>query len=104
LVHAVRTSDQHDAKIVSQKAVLPAVAVQLCAGGKISEAARNEIVTVVAHSNLFEWRPLIFVIPYAPIADRVVEVERARRASSEPEYIIEDLRSHEFDIIEPAIT
>lgn len=99
---AVNKNDEHDTKINEQKKTLPAIAVQWCNDGHISDATRDEIIAIVAKATFREWRPLIYVIPFSGVSGRVIEVERARRASSEPEYIIEDLRSSEFDIIEPA--
>ena len=43
------------------------------------------------------------MVPYPLVAARVQLVTRAHRVSIEPEYIVADLKSHEFDIIEPPI-
>lgn len=40
------------------------------------------------------------MIPYSPVAARVKSVARELRASTEPEFIIEDLVAGEYDIIE----
>jgi len=102
LFRAVRDTDEHDDKIASQKKVVMALAVQWHADGHVTEAQRDEIIAVVTQARFNEWKPLVFVIPYVPVAGRVQLVPRGRRASSEPEYIIPDLKSGEFDIIEPA--
>jgi hypothetical protein len=102
LCRAIRETDDHDDKIISQKSTIMALAVQWCNAGTISENERDEVVAIVNSARFPEWRPLIFVVPYGAVHDRVREVERARRASTEPEYIIPDLKLGEFDIIEPA--
>lgn len=101
LKHSIKTGDQHDSKIVDQKASMKALSVSLAASGKISVSDRDEIVAMVDASNLHDWRPLIYVIPYALVATRAKLVDRSKRASNEPEYIIDDLVDGEFRIIEP---
>lgn len=97
---AVDSSDSHNAKIASQIKVLTALAVQWAADGQISDRNRDEIIAIVSKAVITDWKPLIFVIPYATVASRVKEVPRAKRASHEPEFIVEDLASTEFEIIE----
>lgn len=50
-----------------------------------------------------DWRPLIYVIPREPIENlnRLRTVPIQNRASNDVEYVIEDLRQNEFDLIEP---
>ncbi len=69
--------------------------------GEIGEEDRDEIVAMVGSATILDWRPLIYVIPFEPVAARVKNVPRAKRASQEPEFIIEDLARSEFEIIEP---
>ncbi len=48
-----------------------------------------------------EWKPLIYLIPRAIIdSSRLKVVPPAKRASFGIEYIIEDLKRDEFDLIE----
>jgi hypothetical protein len=101
LHEAVRTRDKGDAKILEQKKVLKSLAVKWLKDGSISKDQRDEIVAMVSYSEVADWRPLIYVIPCGPIAPRVQVVPVRRRASLEPEYIVEDLQFSEFDIIEP---
>jgi hypothetical protein len=102
LHHAVTVSDDHDAKINSQRKVLSALAVEWFEAGTITQAARDEIIAIVQQARFPDWRPLIFVIPYATVQSRLQLVDRQNRASHEPEYIIADLTRGEFDIIEPS--
>jgi hypothetical protein len=100
LSEAVRRTDEHCAKIADQRAVLLALAVEWHNGGKITDAARDDIAMIVSKATFNHWRPLLFVIPYAGVATRVQDVARARRASMEPEFIVPDLKSEEFGIVE----
>jgi hypothetical protein len=101
LHRAVTDADDHDTKIADQKKVLLGLAVQWFNASLISDAAQQEIAAMVTAARFTDWKPLLFVIPYHAVASRVAEVARARRASSEPEYIVPDLKPDEFDIIEP---
>jgi hypothetical protein len=101
LREAVSKRDEHDPKIQAQKATLKALAVEMAKDRKISDDARDEIIALLNASQIADWRPLIYVIPYTPVAARVEAVARSMRASHEPEYIIRDLAVYEFDIIEP---
>jgi len=100
LCEAVAKNDGGDAKIINQKTVLRGLASEWLAAGTITAEQRDEIVAIVSASSFSDWRPLIFVIPYALVRARVQLVPVAKRASIEPEYIIPDLGEHEFHIIE----
>ena len=100
LAQAVKRSDDHNAKIASQKTVLGGLAIDWHTNRHISEEQRDDIIAIIKHSPITEWKPLILVVPFAPVAKRVKNVPRKDRASSEPEYIIDDLVAEEFDIIE----
>lgn len=101
---AIRSPDQHDPKIASQKSTISGLAIKLAADGQILESERDEIVAMLSKASITDWRPLIFVIPYERVASRVKIVPVADRASIEPEYIISDLADDEFRIIEPEAT
>jgi hypothetical protein len=100
LAQAIARSDDHNTKIASQKSTLSGLAVSWHSDGLITADERDEIAATVAAARINEWRPLLFVIPYSLVATRVQPVPRGRRASSEPEYIIPDLVTDEFDILE----
>jgi hypothetical protein len=100
LAEAVRRTDEHNAKINAQRANLIARAVDWHAAGLITQAERDDITMTVGRATFPEWRPLVYVIPYASVAGRIEDVPRDRRASMEPEYIIRDLKLHEFGIVE----
>jgi hypothetical protein len=100
LCDAVRRTDEHNPKINDHIKTLLALAVEWHNGGLITAAKRDDITMIVTKVPFSQWRPLIFVIPYAGVTGRVEEVPRDKRASMEPEYIIRDLRRHEFEIVE----
>ena len=97
---AVLRGDQHNARIQGWKASLPALAIEWAAAGEISDDAKEEIVFHANGTNPNVWRPLLYVIPAAPVRDRARLVAPAHRAGIGPEYIIEDLHRSEFDILE----
>jgi hypothetical protein len=100
---AVRRADEHNGKIIAQKTVMMALAVEWCNNGLITAGARDEITTIVRMAPFLDWRPLLFIIPYACVSDRVREAPREKRASTEREFIVPDLKRDEFDIIELAL-
>jgi len=101
LKEAVQTNDRHNVKVEQQKVSLKALAVKWEDNQQITTKEKEEIIFMVDHSNITDWRPLIYVIPRPPIETRLKIVPIANRASNEIEYIIEDLKSGEFHIMEP---
>jgi hypothetical protein len=99
---AVRRPDEHNAKILNQKNTLMALAVDWSEANHITKAQKEDIVASVEVAPLSSWRPLLFVIPFVVVEQRVEEVPRQRRASFEPEFIVRDLKPHEFGIVELA--
>jgi hypothetical protein len=98
---ACRRRDDHATKIAQQKAMLTSLAVELEAKGRITPDVRDEMVAMVSMATFSDWKPLLYVIPFQSTwGARVQSVERARRASNEPEFIIPDLRGEEFHVIE----
>jgi hypothetical protein len=100
LCDAIDRTDEHNAKINSQRATLLALAVDWFDAGFISANQRDDISMTISKAVFSHWRPLLFVIPYALVAARVQEVPRDKRASMEPEYIVPDLKRYEFGIVE----
>lgn len=103
LCRCVANPDDHDPKINSQRSTLMSLAVTWEASGAISSTDRDDIIATVQAAKFRDWRPLIYLIPYAGVAPRVQIVDRQRRASHEFEYIVPDLKRSEFEIIEPWI-
>lgn len=97
---AVQRKDQHCYKMTEQKLSLKSLAVSWEAAGEINSEEKEEIVYMVDNASFEDWRPLVYVIPRAMVDLRLKVVPANRRASFGPEYILPDLRRHEFDIIE----
>jgi hypothetical protein len=101
-LHAdIRGGDLHSAKIgQNREGILRGARVKRAAG-IISEGQFTDIDEIVATAGLRDFRPLLFVIPFAPVADRAEAVSLARRASLfHEEYTIERLPRPLFDVIE----
>lgn len=101
LKRAVDATDKHNAKINEQISALSARAVKWEANAEISTLDKDDIIYMVNESAYFKhWRPLLYVIPRAPVEARLQAVPAALCASLGKEYILSDLRRDEFDLIE----
>lgn len=92
--------DMHSAKIAAQKASFIKLAIEWESKGEISVSDRDDIVYMVNNAGFDHWRPLIYVIPRAPVESRLQIVPAHLRAGFGPEYIIPDLARSEFDLVE----
>jgi hypothetical protein len=97
---AIRTGDRHCAKIAEQGTNLMATATKLELDGIIDEDTRNKVLALVKFATLTDWRPLIYCIPWDPVASRVEEIDANLRAGVAKEYRIRDLTADEFQLIE----
>ena len=96
----VRRSDSHSVKINQQKATLGSLAVDWQRAGRISEIQRDEIIFMVQNATFDHWRPLLYIIPVEAVRPRMKLVPIGKRAGFGDEYIIEDLKRTEFDLVE----
>ena len=71
LHHAVKTSDGGNEKIRDQKKTLRGLAVKWTKDGSITTAGREEIFSMLKLSQITDFRPLIYVIPYPAVAGRL---------------------------------
>ncbi|GAB3973698.1 hypothetical protein GCM10028806_28090 [Spirosoma terrae] len=92
--------DRHSYKINEQRASFKSLAMRFAASGTISDFDRDEIISLADSNEQAYWRPLIYLIPQEAVMGRVKLVPIAKRASIAKEYIIEDLKGSEFQIIE----
>jgi len=100
LMEYQRRPDGHDEKIASWRKGILEVAVMLCELGDITELQRGEIALRERSAGLAQWKPLMYVIPFDRVRDRVEQVPLESAASSEPEYIVSDLFEEDFEIVE----
>lgn len=96
----VKARDRGSTKIAEQKAQFEARAIKGAQDGNITESAKDDIIYMVKHADWHFWRPLLYVIPAAPVAARMQLVPMENRAGFGDEYIIPDLSRPEFDILE----
>jgi hypothetical protein len=104
LLGDVQSRDLHSAKIIQQRHSLNSLAQRWLDEGAIGKIQYEELVSLVNGSDFNNWRPLIYVIPQHLIHPSRVQVVRpeARAGLVTREYIISDLASSEFDVLEPA--
>ena len=93
-------SDGHSGLITGWRASFTALALEWHANAEITSDIRDEILVLAKSSDYSLWRPLLYVIPRDRVASRLKRVPIERRAGLGEEYIIEDLKSSEFDILE----
>jgi hypothetical protein len=97
-----KAQDEHSSAIKQYKKTFTRLAKTWFANGEISVNQRDEIIASVRAHSWRIWKPVLYVIPRAPIeaADRLILVPRSGRAGYGDEQQIIDLRRSEFDIIE----
>jgi phenylpropionate dioxygenase-like ring-hydroxylating dioxygenase large terminal subunit len=102
LKKAVENGDAHNYKINEQKASLVRLAKLWEKRGEITKSDKEDIIWLATKSpNMLRWRPLIYLIPRSfSIDGRMRPVPAAKCAGLGREYIIQDLKESEFDIIE----
>ena len=101
LYDEVAAGDRHSAKVAQNRLGLQRGADIQFRNGVIDAAARDEILTIIDVAELRDFRPLLFVIPFAPVAALVKQVRIKDRAHPlSEEYILERLSRDAFDVLE----
>jgi hypothetical protein len=102
LHRAVHSEDRHDSRIKGYKRTFKGLARTWLDTAVITQNQHDEILALCKQNSWQIWRPLLYVIPRAPIeaAGRLQLVPVGRRAGPGDEFIVADLASDEFDIIE----
>jgi len=94
-------SDRHCPKIKEQKASFCKLATRWEKAGEITAKDKADILFMTKHASAKELRPLVYVIPRAPVESRLKIVPIKDRAGLAMEYRLEgDLLRTEFDVIE----
>lgn len=103
LCEDVKLGDRHSAKIAANKTgILRGVELRKNAG-EITPKQASEIASIVDASEPNDFKPLIFVIPYDLVKDRLKDVPVDQRAHPlSVEYIIEQLPRECVDVIDIA--
>lgn len=97
---AVRGADRHSAAIARNKAGIVRGAATKRSMGAITVAQEREISDIVYSADTRSFRPLLYLIPREPVEHLVTAVPVKERANpAVPEYRIESLPRHLFDVI-----
>lgn len=97
----METGDKHSLKIKSTRLVLKKLALEWHQRAEITHKERQAIVWLADNAELKEWRPILYIVPRAPVANRIVDVPINKLANPlHPEYIIADLKESEFEAVE----
>lgn len=100
----VSKEDKHSHLLKAYRKTFRRLATGWHADGELSDAHRDEIIAKLQPGSWRIWRPILYVIPRAPIeaAGRLKMVPYPKQAGYGPELQIEALMPNEFDIIELA--
>jgi hypothetical protein len=99
---AAHAEDQGNDKIKNYRKTFRSLARGWFSRHEITQAQHDEIIENVKIGSWRIWRPVIYVIPRAPIEatpGRLTLAPRASRGAYGEEFIISDLRHDEFDVI-----
>jgi hypothetical protein len=98
---AVSRNDRHHARIESIKASYLSLSAGWVADGSMNTSDRDELVYMLEHAEMKYWRPMLYLIPRTSVDPvRLEPVHPAKRAGLGPEFIITDLCSNEFELLE----
>jgi hypothetical protein len=102
LAEECQDEEEHSALIKGYRKTFCRLAKEWRASGSITPDQSDEIIASARSHTWRIWRPVLYVIPSAPIlaAGRLKSVRRPDRAGHGPESQIDSLRRVEFDIIE----
>lgn len=97
----VKRGERHSELMTRNRSGIVAGLRAKVAAGVISEVRRQEIETIVEDSHPREFRPVLFVMPFEAVRDRVVEASvRDRAHPMSIEYRVEQLPRDCFDMLE----
>jgi hypothetical protein len=97
----VKRGDRHSAKIAANKAGLLRGVEHKRAAGDVTDEQASEIASIVDASEPRDFRPLIFVIPFHLVQDKLRKVPVSQRAHPlSVEFIIDGLTRDCFDVID----
>jgi hypothetical protein len=101
LLDEVERGERHSELMKRNRSGILAGLKAKVAAGVIHEARRQEIETILEDSHPREFRPVLFVMPFAAVRDRVVEASvRDRAHPMSIEYLVEQLPRDCFDMLE----
>jgi hypothetical protein len=96
----VLNGDRHSAKIAANKAGIVRGMEAKLSVGAIDDEVATEIASVIGAADILDFRPLLYVIPFHVVRDRLRPVPVRQRAHPmSVEFIIETLPRECFDVI-----
>jgi hypothetical protein len=101
LFEEVRRGDRHSSKIKENRIGILRGASIKKDQGVITDKQANDIGAIVERAETQDFRPLIYVMPYAVVCSQLSEVPVSDRAHPlSVEYIIDRLKHDQFDVIQ----
>ena len=100
LSQGCKKGEKHCSKIGEIRTSLKALAVDWHKKGEINDDDKEELILLADEKDPMFWRPLIYVMPRDIVKAKLKPVKLSARASFGSEFVIEDLKRTEFDIIE----
>lgn len=100
LASAVKRGERHHTKISAIKATYTTLAASWVSDGSMTSDDRDELVYLLEHAEISQWRPVMYVIPRSGVSNKIKTVHPSKRAGIGMEYIIDDLVGNEFDLLE----
>lgn len=96
----VKRGDLHSPKISAQRASFIKIAMQKETAGQITNDQAKEIAWYAENAPIDMFSPLVYLIPRHNVDSRLELVPADKRAGIGNEYILQDLRRCEFEVIE----
>lgn len=97
----IYSGDNHSSIVMQNRQGLKRGAMVKRRMGIIDEVAESEIITMADMAPLSAFLPLLYIIPFAPVAALCEKVPEKRKASPDSiEYLISELPRNCFDIVD----
>ncbi|MQA91450.1 MAG: hypothetical protein GEU90_14690 [Gemmatimonas sp.] len=95
----VDSADKHGNNFTRIAGSLSVLAQKWYIANEIAEHDRDEILYMLMEPTPRLWTPLVYVIPRDAVATRLKPVHPSKRSGTGREFVMEDLRRDEFDVI-----
>jgi len=93
-------SDRHSSKIEQNRTGLLKGVNAKHSAGIISDEKKDELLYIITNAEITHFKPLIYVIDKRAVQNNLIYVPASKKASLfSQEYLIEQLETHQFDII-----
>lgn len=93
--------DKHSSKIEQNRTGLLKGVNAKYNSGIINDEKKDELFYIITNAELIYFKPLIYIISKNDVQNNLIKVSVEKKANFfSQEYLIEQLKSHQFDIIE----